>query len=210
MALATYSDLKTSIGNWLARDDLTSYYDDWIDLAEARMNRDLRLNLLEKRATLNTVANDGFVKLPNESGSDTECTEIRKLSYTASPSSEPLSFATPHDILWRRCEGLVGKPRFYNVTGTEIQLAPIPDGVYTLSVVYFAELNALSDSNTTNDILTKHPDLYLFGALAESAPFLRDDERVTLWEGKYAKARAEARRADQRLKYSGPLVQRAG
>jgi len=34
MAISTYSELKTAIADWTARDDLTSYIDNFIDLAE--------------------------------------------------------------------------------------------------------------------------------------------------------------------------------
>jgi hypothetical protein len=43
MALDTYSNLKTSIANYLNRSDLTSYLGDFITLTEARLNRELRV-----------------------------------------------------------------------------------------------------------------------------------------------------------------------
>ena len=51
MALDTYANLKTSIANFLARDDLTSEIDDFIDLTEADFNRRLRIRDME---TVNT------------------------------------------------------------------------------------------------------------------------------------------------------------
>ena len=38
----TYDELKTAIGNWLNRSDLTSHYDTFIDNAEAEFNRNIR------------------------------------------------------------------------------------------------------------------------------------------------------------------------
>tara|TARA_R110002126_G_scaffold101090_2_gene232962 strand:+ start:154 stop:333 length:180 start_codon:yes stop_codon:yes gene_type:complete len=47
MALDNYSNLKTSIANFLARDDLTTEIDDFIDLTEADFNRRLRVRAME-------------------------------------------------------------------------------------------------------------------------------------------------------------------
>ena len=51
MAITTYDELKTSVANWLNRDDLTSVVPDFITLAEADMNRKIRHWRQEKRST---------------------------------------------------------------------------------------------------------------------------------------------------------------
>ena len=47
MALNNYANLKTAIANFLARDDLTTEIDDFIDLTEADFNRRLRVRAME-------------------------------------------------------------------------------------------------------------------------------------------------------------------
>ena len=66
MAITTYSELQTAIANFLARDDLTSRIPEYIELAEARMSRELDTRSQEKRATapssmvsLNSVPSPG-------------------------------------------------------------------------------------------------------------------------------------------------------
>jgi hypothetical protein len=51
-----------------------------------------------------------------------------------------------------------------------------------------ATLAKLSDANTSNWLLERHPDVYLYGALLQAAPYLRDDERVALWTPLYGQA----------------------
>jgi len=205
MSLATYSDLKTAIATWSWRSDLTSDVDDLIDLTEARLNRDLRLSIMEARATLNTAIDDEFIALP------TDAIEIRKLSIQQSGADIPLRLSSPSDLVNRYYEGLSRQPAYYAVVGTELQLAPIPDAIYSLSATYIAKVPALSDSQTTNAVLTNHPDLYLFGALAEAADLVRDAEYVARWESKYQACVSAAKEADNRLKFNGtPLVERAG
>jgi hypothetical protein len=61
MALATYSDLKTAIGDWSfdAGSVLSSFYDDFIDLAESRLNRHLRVREMEADEDLTLVSGVG-------------------------------------------------------------------------------------------------------------------------------------------------------
>lgn len=64
--------------------------------------------------------------------------------------------------------------------GSEIELAPTPDANYTIEMVYRQNIPALA-SNTTNWLLTAAPDLYLYGTLLETAPYLKEDERIQTW-----------------------------
>lgn len=203
MALDTYANLKAEIADWLADDGLTNNIDTFIDLVEARMNRELRIGLLEKRATASTTAGDAYVGLP------ADMNRIRDIVIQGSPSYT-LSQASPRDVGEDYHGSASGLPRWYFIKGTELRLAPKPDAAYTLEMIYYAKVNPLSDAITTNDILTSHPDLYLFGALAEAAPFLREDDRAALWEAKYQAGLAAALRADRMDRYSAaPMVERA-
>ena len=66
MAISTYSELKTAIANFLARDDLTSVIPDFIQLAEATMSRELETRSQEKRATATLTADDEYIALPTD------------------------------------------------------------------------------------------------------------------------------------------------
>ena len=70
-----------------------------------------------------------------------------------------------------------GTPNFFTIVGSNILLGVQPDSAKTLQINYYKNLTALSDSNATNDILTNYPELYLYGSLAEAAPFIMQDER---------------------------------
>ena len=66
MAIATYTDLQTSIANFLARSDLTAQIPDFIALAEASMSRELETRSQEKRVTANTVSGNEYLALPTD------------------------------------------------------------------------------------------------------------------------------------------------
>jgi hypothetical protein len=69
--------------------------------------------------------------------------------------------------------------------------------------MYYAKIPTLSDSVTTNWLLTYHPDIYLYGALLHSAPYLKEDERASTWAALYSAAVARVNTASSRSTASG-------
>lgn len=74
-----------------------------------------------------------------------------------------------------------GRPEGFNIASGNLYLSPLPQKEYTLEIMYLAKIPALSDAVTENWLLSKHPDLYLYGALVESGKYAFDEERVALW-----------------------------
>ena len=66
MSLSTYSELKTSVANYLNRDDLTSLIPTFIQLTETRLNRELRVRANMVRAETTTTASTAFYNLPSD------------------------------------------------------------------------------------------------------------------------------------------------
>ena len=196
MSFATYSDLQTSIANYLARSDLTSIIPDFITLAENRLRRELRIRQMLKSVTTATVKDDSTVELPSD------FLEIRDFVVMTNPIT-PLSYSSPSalsndpKVLW------VGVPRSYTILASEFQLSPIPDAVYTVKMLYFAAPAYLSASNTTNVFLTSAPDGLLYGALVEAEPYLMNDARINTWGSMYDRAISSLTKSDESTQYSG-------
>ena len=89
MALTTYSELKTSVADWLHRSDLSAIIPDLITIAEMRMNSDLSARDMETTATLYTVAGTKTVALP------TDVVETRRLAITSTDPQRVLHFIAP-------------------------------------------------------------------------------------------------------------------
>lgn len=53
------------------------------------------------------------------------------------------------------------------------------------SLTYWAAVPSLSDSASTNWLLTREPGLYLYGALIEASPYLADDTRTLVWAAQF-------------------------
>ena len=158
MAISTYSELKTAIANFLARDDLTSVIPDFIQLAEATMSRELETRSQEKRATATLTASDEYVALP------TDLREVREVKLNTTPITV-LSYHSPVALDQKFSSGGTGKPLGFSIVGDELKLRPVPDSSYTAEIIYIGSITALSDNNATNN-LSRSPDAYLYGSLA--------------------------------------------
>jgi len=158
--LDTYENLKLSIINWSHREDMDLLIDDFIDIAEAEMFANpvepLKARSGETRAAFTTSTSDRFVALP------TGYISMRKarIQITNGPSIE-LEYRTPAQL---NLKDTVGTPLYFTVTD-QVELDRISDQAYTGEFQYNAEFTALSTSNTTNAILTNHPNIYLYGSL---------------------------------------------
>lgn len=171
MAITTYAELVTAVQSWLHRTDLASQAADFITLGEAHLNRNLRCPDMETTATVNTSVSDRYAALP------ARFHEAVSLDY----SGEPLRNYEASDVARASMVNSAGLPVAYAVT-SRIEFDRISDQAYAMTLSYVQRIDLATD--TTNWLLTRHPDAYLFAALAEAAPFIRDDKRVILWTAK--------------------------
>jgi hypothetical protein len=96
-----------------------------------------------------------------------------------------------------------GAPRFYAINGGKIELYPTPSEAFTASITYVQKPTALSTSNASNWLLENFPDVYLYGSLAHSAPYLQEDSRLGVWAALYQQALSAINLESDRAKYSG-------
>ena len=196
MALTTYAELKTSIGDWLNRSDLTTVIPDFISLAEAQVERTLRTRQMIVRANASFDAEYGAVP--------SDFLETKSLKLTSTNPQTPLEFLSI-DALDNKASEYTGsgKPRFFGVVGGQFRIVPTPDATYTTELTYYAKLTKLSSSVATNWLLTANPDIYLYGALLQAAPYLQDDARIQTWATLYERALNDSQTADDRGASSG-------
>ena len=182
MALSTYDQLKTSVADWLHRSDLSAIIPDLITIAEMRMNADVTARDMETTATLYTAAGTKTVAMP------TDVVESRRLVITSTDPKRLLDYISPEKLTQAYPYSTQTIPEVYAVIGSNFELGPVPDAVYTLEYTYRQRIPALSASNTTNWLLTKWPNAYLYATLCASAPYLGQDQRVAVWESQYQEA----------------------
>ena len=175
MSITTYAELQSSIADWLLRDDLTSVIPTFISLAEAKFNRRIRDYRMVKRAT--AEVDTAYFAIPSD------WQENIRFQLNTSPITT-LEYVTPDQAAEeKRLYNSSGRPAFFTMIGDQFQIVPAPDSTYDAELTYYAKIPALSGSNTSNWLLEKAPDIYLYGALLEAAPYLDDDARVQVWGG---------------------------
>ena len=200
MSFATYSDLQTSIANYLARSDLTSQIPDFITFAENRLRRELRIRQMLKSVTTATVSGDNTVELPSD------FLQVRDFVVMTNPI-QPLSYSSPSALSNDPRASEVGVPLSYTILANDFQVSPAPDGVYTVRLLYFAAPAYLSSSNTSNVFLTTAPDALLYASLIEAEPYLYNDARINTWGTMYDRAISSLTKSDEEGQYSGvPLA----
>jgi hypothetical protein len=202
MAYTSYSDLQTSVANYLGRSDLTAVIPDFIRFAETRLSRELRTRKMLKSATASMTAGDARVALP------TDFLEVRDL-YTQGNPRMPVTYMSPSAFTRDARADESGLPVFYTVLSAEFQFAPMPDTAYVLEILYYAQPTVLSSANTSNVFLANYPDALLYGALLEAEPYLINDQRSQTWALLYDRAVKNIQDSDQNSEYSGiPLQMR--
>ena len=203
MALSTFTELKEAVADWLDRSDLTARIPDFIALAEARINRELRIRPMEVRSTMYTTVDQQYFNLPGG------YIQMRNIQLNTNPTT-PLEYITPEMLDRLYGSTTTGKPRAYTLIGDEIQLAPIPDSAYQIEMAFYEKFTALGDGTSgtvTSNWLTKNaPDVLLYGALMEAEPFIKNDERIPVWLNGYSNAIDKLQKADQRDRHSGSAM----
>lgn len=196
--IQSYSDLKTSIAGFLHRGDLTAMIPEFIADAETRIYNDLRIRCME--TAFSSAIASGTVAVPSGFLE-------WKFLYVDGSAAQKL---TRKDAEWiytiYPTRSASGKPVFFAREAETFIFGPYPDSAYTIKGSYYKRLSALSDSNTTNWLITDAPDLLRFAALCEAAPYIKDDSRIALWEGKYQASKKRVKDTDKREAWSGSVL----
>jgi hypothetical protein len=202
MALDTFAGLKATIADYLNRDDLTSVIPSFITVAEAKFNRKLRVRQMVKRA--NATLDTQYFAFPSDFLQAKEFQlNTNPITYLQYVTQNQGDFGSSTQYI------AVGKPQYYTIIGTQIQVIPTPDSSYTGELTYYGKIPELSNANTSNWLLAYAPDLYLYGALVEASPYLKDDERLATWGQLYANSIGDIEVADQRASVSSTPIVRA-
>lgn len=205
MSITTYSELQTKMAEWLRRDadtNLVNQIPTLISLAEAQFNRDIRHRRMETVTTLTLTAANNTVPLP------TDYVEVRTAVVQTSPKSV-MTYVTPSQLELNWAGGSSGIPTEYTIINGDLRVGETPDSGYDVELIYYQRIPALTDAAPTNWLLTYHSDLYLYGGLLQTMPFLSDDERIPVWGAFYDRAREGLKDDANRSAYNGgPLYSR--
>ena len=194
--LDSYDNLVKEIIVWSHREDLGVKIPDFISLAENAIYSNevapLKIRSMEKISTAATAGQ--YVSLPSDFES------ARSVRLVTGDNGGQLVFQAPEQMFKQIASG---RPNFFTIIGNEVQLDRTPDSSYTLEIQYFRKEPQLSNLVQTNAILTNHPSIYLYGALAQVYFYSQDGEQAQKYTQLFISAIKGANKADKKGRY-GP------
>lgn len=192
----TRAELITCLANWINRDDLTTTeIPQAIALAERRFQREIRIPEREISTTLTATAET--LALPSD------LWKMQDIFLNTDPRTvlEPMPL---HDLRNKYGAQTTGKPQNYAIRGESLVFGPSPDTSYSVMIAYTQTIPALSTSQTTNVLLTDHPDVYIYGSLAELYLLTADESRAQLYDAKCGQRIEDINRSSRERKMGGP------
>ncbi len=201
---ANYTDLQAEIAQFLGRTDLSASIPLFVRMAEARMNRELRLKLMEREAWTTVKAGQGVIPLPDKRvpGDWNVFLEMRDLRLNGSILKN-LDYMSLDRIPERR---EAGTPYAYSIRGRELVLIPTPNKDCELLLTYYAEVPQLGSKQPSNEILLRLPDLYLYGSLVASGGYTRTSAPLELWGTFYKAAGDAAMNSDEHGRFTANIA----
>lgn len=151
-----------------------------INMAERQIARDLKVQGFIKSGLTNTAIGESVYEKP------ARWRETISVSIAGTPifsrSFEYLRAYWPNPAQ-------TATPQFYaDYDYSHWLLAPTPAAVAAMEILYYELPPLLDSTNQTNWLSEYAPNLLLYGALLEATPFLKNDERISVWQGMYTRA----------------------
>jgi hypothetical protein len=199
MALVTnYSTLQTHIADTLNRSNLTGVIPNFIQQFEAEARRDERFKRLTDVTSFSISADGAYLPV--------DFYKLESWYHDGGTYYGPIGVVNPDQIgALKGVYGDSGVPQFVAIVGRQVRFAPEPDATYSTRLTYWRKITNLSATNTTNWLLEEAPDIYLYGALIESAPYLKDDPRLSTWFGLYEQRVEKLWIAEQDRQFGGSI-----
>lgn len=181
--IVDYGTLKTAVADYLGRSDLTSFIPNFIQAAENRIYRELRVRHMRASTTISVVGGDGGFTLP------TNFLDLTSIIRVGNPYVK-LERTSVDDAFARYPRGFSGAPKVYvQPSATTLSFYPSADGAYDFNVAYYKREAAMSGSTDAPWVVLNYPEMILYASLTEAQPFIMNDPRIAVWEQMYQQAK---------------------
>lgn len=184
MPFSSRLDLRATVRNWLALTTEVSdaTVDDWINLGEADINKNLRVLDREETTSINVATETVAVPVDFRAFSD--------LYLTTSPRRR-VRLATEEAVrVMQAIRPSGGPPSLVAIKGDSdddkvMVFGPIPATIYTGQLTYFKSFTI--DTPAGVALMQRWPNLWLYGTLIHAGDYLAD-ARKAQWEQAYLEA----------------------
>jgi len=193
-AAMTFTSLQSDIRNYLERGGATDpivfeQIPRLITLAERRIARELKIQGFQNVVTMSMQADVAVYAKPDR------WRDTISINYGTGTGNNTRVQVYPRSYEYVReywpNETETDPPKFYADYNYNYWIfAPTPDAAYPVEILYYELPPLLDDTNQTNWLSEYAPNLLLYGSLVEATPFVKDDQRVQLWQSYYDRALA--------------------
>jgi hypothetical protein len=198
--ITDYTSLQSTIADYLNRADLTAQIPTFIQFAEADFNTRLRTREMIVRAE--AQSSNEYVQLPAD--------WLEAINLHIIDGKQPLRYVTLDEADRIIQENIYTNVVAFSLMNGALELVPAPGSDVDIEMIYYGKITPLSAQVSTNWLLTKAPDVYLYGALMHAQPFLMDDQRMPVFATLYSSRIEALNEESMKSTHSGsPLVARA-
>jgi hypothetical protein len=180
----TYDSLVSNIQTYLERNDATTvaYIPTFIMLAEQSIAAEIKFlgNLTVANSTM--VAGNAVIEKPAR----WHKTVSMNITDTSS-NRQPILLRTYEYLreYWPN-SALTGLPAYFaDYDYTHWLVAPTPANNSSYEVLYYERVQPLDSTNQTNWFTVYAPQALLYGSLLQAMPYLKNDERIPMWQAQY-------------------------
>ena len=179
----TYDSLVNDIQSYLERTDQATLdkIPQFIMLAEQIIAADLKFLGNLQVVTSQMVQGDNVIAKPSR------WRKTVSINVTVDGSRQPVLLRTYEYIreYWPN-PAQEDVPKFFCDYDYEHWLVgPTPDAAYNYEVLYYERVQPLDSANQSNWFTQYAPQALLYGSLLQAMPFLKNDERMPMWQGNY-------------------------
>ena len=192
----TFTTLKQDVQRYLERGDTLAsdpivfeQIPRLINLAERRIARELKIQGFINVVTAQLLADNPVVTKPDR----WRDTVSMFIGTGTNNDTRSALFTRSYDYLrsyWPD-DTQTAQPLFYSDYDYNHWLvAPTPDADYPIEILYYQLPPLLDEEAQTNWLTENAPEILLYATLLEATPFLKNDERIPVWQNMYDRAAA--------------------
>lgn len=199
MAVNNLGELRALVKDWANRKDISdSTYNSFINSAQDRANRVLRIPILEGYNPSLAVNSQGEVALPED------YLEAKYLAVEYDGRTHALERKPLNTVVELRSKS--GNPKCFARQSNKILLAPYNSDITSVKFYYYIVADNLVNDTDTNWFVEQGTDLLLYGALADLAIYTKNLEDAQLFESKFRGAAKEIENMALNAEYSGSTL----
>lgn len=198
--IVNYASLKTAVADWLSRADLTSFIPNFIQNAENRIYREVRVRQMIRGSTFTIAANDDDFDIP------ADYLEFIRVVVNTTPVTALVRTTIDNAQRQFPRSGSTGAPVYLAFVNNSVAVFyPRSNGTYDVSFTYYGRTASMTSDADNPWLIDDASDLILYASLVESAPFIKDDARVAMWEAAYQRSKAAIIAQDLMERKSGSV-----